>query len=136
MVVVPFIIDGQTEINSGNLSVTNGKIFTNDLTVKNKAYFKGDIQAERAILKEEVTAGDITLHTNYISSLKELNIQSNEVTVYGKIKAIQNGATRDKVYGDELYASPNPDYLATESWVRSIVFHKCQIQPKNNLSRQ
>ena len=127
------IVDGQTELISGNLSVTNGKVFTNDLTVKNKAYFKGDIQADKIILEDEVTVGDVTIHKNYINSPKELNIETNEVTVYGKIKAIQNGASATKVYGDEIYASPNPDYLATETWVRSIVLSQMSDESKKKL---
>ena len=130
-----FIVDGQAEISTGNLNVSNGKIFTNDLTVKNKAYIKGDIQAKKAILKEEVTAGDITIHSNYINSPKSLNIETNELTVYGKIKAIQNGVTSDKYNGDEIYASPNPDYLATESWVRSIVLSTMPDSAKQDLIR-
>ena len=64
-----FIVDGQAEIVSGNLSVSNGKIFTNDLNVKNKAYIKGDIQANSAILKELI-AGDISINNNTIIAQK------------------------------------------------------------------
>ena len=127
------IIDGQTELITGNLSVTNGKIFTNDLTVKNKAFFRGDIQADKAILEDEVTAGDVTIHKNYINSPKSLNIETEELTVYGRIKAIQKLSNGKDINGLEAYASPNPDYLATESWVRSIVLSQMPDSAKREL---